>query len=175
MGPIFYPLFFWHKIKDFHKKNHPWKYFAIPMCFDIFEFEVSAISLYGHRTTIYGISWKLWSQISQKLNMEWNFHSESNSSRSSDLNYKIHILPIWELPDYVPLRSGKTKVRISAHKFPIETGRFESKNELEKICLSCYNEIGDEIHYPLELRNIEIKSNSKEKNFFFNSELFKGT
>ena len=65
--------------------------------FEIFEFEDSAISLYGHSTTIYG-------------NIMKTFISNISKTKhgSSDLNYKIHILPIWELPDYVPLTKKKS-------------------------------------------------------------------
>ena len=60
--------------------------------FEIFEFEDSAISLYGHSTIIYGNIMKtLISNISK------------TEHGPSDFNYKIHILHIWELPDYVPL------------------------------------------------------------------------
>ena len=32
------------------------------------------------------------------------------------------------------LRQAITKSRISAHKFPIKTGRFENKNQTDRIC-----------------------------------------
>ena len=70
------------------------------------QFEVSAISLYGNRTTMYGIWWKLWSLLSLKLDKEfpWNFRSSCNLPRSLGFWYKILRLLNWEFPDYVALK-----------------------------------------------------------------------
>lgn len=39
------------------------------------------------------------------------------------------------------------KCRISAHKLPIETGRFENRNRAERLCTKCsIGEVGDEFH-----------------------------
>ena len=45
-------------------------------------------------------------------------------------------------------RQAFTKMRISAHKFPIEVGRYRSVPRNERLCNLCQNkEIGDELHY----------------------------
>ena len=44
-------------------------------------------------------------------------------------------------------RQAITKFRISAHKFPIETGRYENKAQCNRICPLCCEGIGNEIHY----------------------------
>ena len=54
------------------------------------------------------------------------------------------------------LRQAMTKIRISAHKFPVETGRFENKSLQDRICPLCCDGIGDETHYLLECKNKEI-------------------
>ena len=49
------------------------------------------------------------------------------------------------------------KLRISAHKFPTETGRYDRKNKLERICsLSC-EDIGDGIHLD-DFKNEKMKN-----------------
>ena len=45
------------------------------------------------------------------------------------------------------LRQAITKLRISAHKFPIETGRFDYRKGTERICPLCCDGTGDEMHY----------------------------
>ena len=42
------------------------------------------------------------------------------------------------------LRQAITKIRISVHKFPIETRRYENKNPTERLCPLCCEDIGDE-------------------------------
>ena len=41
-------------------------------------------------------------------------------------------------------------MRISSHKFPIETGRYEKKERSNRICPLCCNGVGDEEHYIFE-------------------------
>ena len=43
------------------------------------------------------------------------------------------------------LRQAIIKVRISAHKLPIETGHFDNRKRTEKICPLCCDGIGDGI------------------------------
>lgn len=54
------------------------------------------------------------------------------------------------------LRKAITKFRISAHKFPIETGRYEKKAPNDRICPLCCDSIGDEVHYLIECNNDTI-------------------
>ena len=51
------------------------------------------------------------------------------------------------------LRQAITKLRISAHKFPIETGRFDYRKGTERICPLCCDGIGDEMHYLTQCQN----------------------
>ena len=44
-------------------------------------------------------------------------------------------------------RQAITTFRIRAHKFPIETGRYENKTQRDRICFLCSEEIGNRIHY----------------------------
>ena len=54
-------------------------------------------------------------------------------------------------------RQSITKPRISAHKFPIETGRFENKAPAERTCPLCCEGIGDVCHYLTQCNNEDIK------------------
>ena len=51
------------------------------------------------------------------------------------------------------LRQAITKLRISAHKFPIETGRFDYRKRTERICPLCCDGIGDEMRYLTPCQN----------------------
>ena len=44
-------------------------------------------------------------------------------------------------------RQAITKFRVSAHKFSIETGRYENEAECDRIYPLCCEGIGNEIHY----------------------------
>ena len=45
------------------------------------------------------------------------------------------------------MRSYVTKFRISAHKFPIETGRYINTELQNRPCILCEKGIGDELHF----------------------------
>ena len=47
-------------------------------------------------------------------------------------------------------RSALTRIRLSAHKYPIETGRYSQIKREERECPLCCKSIGDEKHYILE-------------------------
>ena len=51
------------------------------------------------------------------------------------------------------VRQAVTKLRISAHKLPIETGRFDYRKRTERICSLCCDGIGDEMHYLTQCQN----------------------
>ena len=54
-------------------------------------------------------------------------------------------------------RSAITKFRISAHPFPIETGRWKSIEKDKRICTICTgNQLGDEKHYIFHCTHIEL-------------------
>ena len=51
-------------------------------------------------------------------------------------------------------RKAFTKFRISAHKFPIESGRYKNVSRENRLCTLCSdNEIGDEFHYFMKCSN----------------------
>ena len=54
------------------------------------------------------------------------------------------------------LRQAITKLRISAHKLPIETGRYDQKTQTERICPLCCEGIGNVTHYIFECKNKEM-------------------
>jgi hypothetical protein len=61
-------------------------------------------------------------------------------------------------------RQAITKMRISAHKLPVESGRYTKTPYKDRFCTLCQsNEIGDEFHYLLSCSNQKI-SNSE---YFF--------
>ena len=60
------------------------------------------------------------------------------------------------------IRKAITKMRISSHKFPIETGRYEGKERHERLCPLCCNDIGNEKHYLFECSNNTIKKTRDE-------------
>ena len=67
------------------------------------------------------------------------------------------------------LRQAITKIRISAHKFPFETGRFENKTQTNRICPLCCEGIGNELHYLIECKNKAItKTRSEFLKLFYN-------
>jgi hypothetical protein len=63
-------------------------------------------------------------------------------------------------------RQAITKMRISAHKLPIESGRYTKTPYEDLFCTLCQsNEIGDEFHYLLSCSNQKI---SETRNIFLN-------
>ena len=50
-------------------------------------------------------------------------------------------------------RIGMTKMRISAHKFPIETGRYVKIQRKDRMCPFGCGVVGDEIHYLLQCKH----------------------
>ena len=60
------------------------------------------------------------------------------------------------------VRQAVTKLRISAHKLPIETGRFDYRKRTERICSLCCDGIGDEMHYLTQCQNSIISRTRAE-------------
>jgi len=53
-------------------------------------------------------------------------------------------------PEY---KKAITKIRVSAHKLPIETGRYDNTDRIDRVCpLGCMA-IGDEAHYLLSCKH----------------------
>ena len=55
------------------------------------------------------------------------------------------------------MRSYLAKFRISAHKLPIETGRYINTERQNRICTLCEREIGGELHYFSNCNNSLLK------------------
>ena len=51
------------------------------------------------------------------------------------------------------LRQAIIKIRISTNKFPIETGRFENKNQMDRICPFCCEDSRNEHYYLIGCKN----------------------
>ena len=56
------------------------------------------------------------------------------------------------------MRSYITKFRISAHKFPIETGRYMNTERQNHLCTLCERGIGDELHYFSKCNNALLEA-----------------
>jgi hypothetical protein len=73
----------------------------------------------------------------------------------SKLEFFTQLKDNFEMSDYLhvmknPLhRSALTRVRLSAHKYPIETGRYQNINREDRECPLGCNALGDEEHYLL--------------------------
>ena len=61
------------------------------------------------------------------------------------------------------LRKAFMKIRISANKFPIETGRFENKNQTNRICPFCCEDTGNELY---NLKGCKNKATTKTRSEF---------
>ena len=56
-------------------------------------------------------------------------------------------------------RQAVTKLRISAHKLPVETGRYKNIPYNDRICKHCdLNEIGNEQHYLMSCSNTMFRT-----------------
>ena len=56
-------------------------------------------------------------------------------------------------------RQAVTKLRISAHKLTIETGRYNNTPYNDRLCRFCdLNEVGDEHHFLMSCKNIKLLS-----------------
>ena len=54
-------------------------------------------------------------------------------------------------------RSYVAKFRISAHKFPIETGRYMNTERQNRICTLCERGVEDELHYFSNCSNAHLQ------------------
>ena len=55
------------------------------------------------------------------------------------------------------------KYRLSNHKLPVEKGRYTDLERSERICDICdMNVLGDEYHYVMECKNIDIETLRKQ-------------
>ena len=108
----------------------------------------------------------------KQLEKTWYIDKEKYSQGKLKLYTSFKELPGFEnyLNESNPkLHHAITKIKISAHKFPIETGRFENKNQTDRICPFCREGIRNELHYLIECKNKAItKTRSKFLKPFYN-------
>ena len=68
------------------------------------------------------------------------------------MNFEMEIYLI-EIQN-VKHRQAVTKLRISAQRLPVETGRYKNIPYCDRVCRHCdLNEVGDEQHYVMSCRN----------------------
>ena len=97
--------------------------------------------------------------LKKLLDEEWHLNHKKYSERKLKFFTSIKERPGFE--NYLNMENPKfwqaiTKFQISAHKFPIETGRYEHKVQCDRICLLCCEGIGNEIHYLTECNDSVI-------------------
>ena len=88
-------------------------------------------------------------RLNKSLEQSWHFIKTLYQEGKLQLYTSLKEHPRFE--NYLNLPNKKlcqaiTKLRISAHKFPIETGRFDYRMRTERICPLCCDGIGDEMH-----------------------------
>ena len=87
----------------------------------------------------------------------------STSNMSSKLDFYKKINTKFTLEQYLldikngDIRRSMTKLRISAHKFPIEIERYLKVPRELRTCTICYEGIGNEFHYFSECSHVLFK------------------
>ena len=110
-----------------------------------------------------GYSWRIKNRIDQALmkHIEKMWYSNKEKYSQGKLKLYTSFKKYLGFENYLnepnpKLHQAITKIRISAHKFPTKTGRFENKNQTDRICLLCCDGIGNEVHYFIERKNKAI-------------------
>ena len=107
--------------------------------------------------------------IDQALKKQLEKKSHNNKEKYSQGRLKLYTI-FKEHPGFEnylnesssKLRQAITKIRISVHKFPTETGCFEKKNQTDRTCSLCCDGIGNELHYFIECKNKAITKTRSE-------------
>ena len=95
-------------------------------------------------------------RLNESIEQSWHFKKTLYKQGKLQLYTSLKERPGFENYLNLPnkkLRQAITKLRISAHKFPIETGRFDYRKGTERICPLCCDGIGDEMHYLTQCQN----------------------
>ena len=98
---------------------------------------------------------KLKKQLEQKYNEIWGIE-RAKYQQNSKLELFTSLKTEFGFADYLCIckknlqRIALTKLRVSAHKLPIETGRYIQTPRIERQCPIGCNEVGDEEHYLLK-------------------------
>ena len=113
----------------------------------------------------------------KQLFIQYFFHGIGNSSKLSlyyDIKKEFRLEQYLREVKYFKYGSALTKIRISAHNFPIESGRWKAIPKQNRICLLCMNNsIGDERHYLFHCTNgdlVDIRINFM-KEFYKHNEI----
>ena len=98
-------------------------------------------------------------RLNESIEQSWHFKKTLYKQRKLQLYTSLKERPGFE--NYLNLPNKKlcqaiTKLRISAHKFPIETGRFDYRMWTERICHLCCDGIRDEMHCLTQFQNSTI-------------------
>ena len=77
---------------------------------------------------------------------------------NSKLDFLVSLKEKFELSPHLicsipPFRSAITKIRVSAHKFPIETGRYLGRPREDRLCPFGCKVLGNECHYLFQCRH----------------------
>ena len=98
--------------------------------------------------------------LNKRLNgsIEQSWHFKKTLYKQEKLQLYTSLKERSGFENYLNLPNKKlcqaiTKLRISAHKFPIETGRFDYRKRTERIFSLCCDSIGDEVHYLTQCQN----------------------
>ena len=95
-------------------------------------------------------------RLNESLEQSWHFKKTLYKQGKRQLYTRLKERPGFE--NYLNLPNKKlcptiTKLRISAHKFPIERGRFDYRKWTERTCPLCCDCIGDGMHYLTHCQN----------------------
>ena len=97
--------------------------------------------------------------LKKLLDEGWHLNYKKYSQGKLKFDTSIKERPGFE--NYLNMENPKfrqaiIKFRISTHKFPIETGRYENKAQCDRICPLCCEGIGNEIQCLIECNDSEI-------------------
>ena len=95
-------------------------------------------------------------RLNESIEQSWHFKKTVYKQRKLQLYTSLKERPGFENYLNLPnkkLRQAITKLRISAHKFPIETEHFDYRKRTERTCPLRCDGIGDEIHYLTQCPN----------------------
>ena len=95
--------------------------------------------------------------------IDYTWYLERNEYRQGKLRLYSHLMERPYFEQYLNLSNPKlrqvmTKIRIIAQRLPIETRRFENKPSAKRICSLDCDDIGDDVHFLIECKDIEINT-----------------
>ena len=95
-------------------------------------------------------------RLNESIEQSWHFKKTLNKPGKLQIYTSLKERPGFE--NYLNLpnknfRQAITKLRISAHKFPTEAGRFDYSKLTERICPWRFDGLGDEMHYLTQCQN----------------------